>query len=166
MENEKQTLREFMQPRGGMAGLKFMLETAGAKLSSQAVHAFNRQAIPAKYVPAILFIKDKYKIDLMPFVREDKRTLPTVKTDGVIYPALFEKLKGYGLGYVASELNTPDMKAEFLPVNPPKRFNHHSLKKILTQKLHSKTRQFFITNFDAEKEILADEANQESGLLG
>lgn len=168
MKNQNE-LKKFMQPLGGMQALRFMMEAVGVKLNPQAVHSFNRQAIPAKYTPAILLIKNKFSVDLTPFVRDSERVQPEL-SDAMktIYPSLFEKLKGCGLGLVASEINQPRNKADLFPINPPKRFNHYSLKKLLTKKLSKNQREYFAMCFDAENEILNDEKLMagESELLG
>lgn len=168
MKNQNE-LKKFMQPLGGMQALRFMMESVGVKLNPQAVHSFNRQAIPAKYTPAILLIKNKFNVDLTTFLRESERAQPEVNEGmKIIYPALLEKLKACGLGLVASEINQPRNKADLFPNNPPKRFNHYSLQKLLTKKLSKNQREYFAMCFEAEKEILNDEKlmEAEEGLLG
>jgi len=153
-------LKKFMQPLGGMAALKFMLESVGVKLNNQAVHSFNRQAIPAKYMPAIHVIKQKFNIDLISFVRVSERGQPSnTETIKNIYPLLLEKLKIQGLGLVASEMNIH--KTELFKDNPPKRFNHYSLQKLLTKQLTPDHRQYFVVYWDAGKEIEADESTMD-----
>lgn len=166
MEKQK-TLSQFMQPVGGMAGLRVMFEGVGLKLNRQAVHAFNRQAIPAKYTAYVLLIKNKFGVDLSPFVRmKDERLQPQNAQEKCLYPLTLEKLKSFGLGSVASEMNQDRNKKELFPTNPPKRFNHHSLAKLLTKKLTDAQREYFANAWNLESEILADEKAAESGLLG
>lgn len=161
------TLKETMQPHGGLAALKLMFKMEGVDLSAPNFQVFNSQAIPLKYAFTIEAIKEKRGIDLYPYLRQDKRVNNGLgKMKDCIYPSLLKKLEKYGIGLIASEINREHNKNVFFPINPPKRFNHYSLQKLLTAKLKPEFREHFIFRCEAEKEILQDEAMQESGLLG
>lgn len=167
MKNEnKQDLRAFMYPLGGLPALRFMFESVGVKIEARASHTFNRQSIPRKYAPVVLLIKQKFNVDLMAFVSKGGRAQPIQNSKSqCMYPNVLEKLKIHGLGAVASEMNREGNKAELFPTNPPKRFNHYSLQKLLTKKLSKEAKNYFNLCWNLGKEIEADEKAQESGLL-
>lgn len=161
------TLKETMQPHGGLAALKIMFKMEGADVPAANFQMYNAQAIPFKYLPVINTIHEKHGINLKPYIRKDNRGKNRVGVIKTIYPETLARLKGYGLGKVASHVNE-DRNKNDLFITPPIRFNHFSLEATLSKKLSAKMREFLIVCYDLEKEIKADEKSMsdESGLLG
>lgn len=159
------TLKEAMKPHGGLAALRFLFKQHGIEVSAASFQMYDRQAIPAKFAPIIQSIKEKHGFDLVNYVRKDKRRENKVGKTDTIYPLTLRRIKDIGIGLVASEINRPNNKADFFPINPPKRFNHYSLMKLLSKKLKTEIKDYLIFRFDLEKEIEADEKAAESGLL-
>ena len=155
------TLKETMQPLGGLAALKLFFKMEGVDIPSGNFQMFNIQAIPFKYMLVIEAIHKKHGIDLRKYLRQDKRVNNALGKIPTLYPLTLKKLKEYGMGKVASHINEERKKNDIF-ATPPRRFNHYSLEATLSENLTPKMKEFLSLFYGLSEEIQADEYARKS----